>query len=177
MLEPAELQRLIRATKRGPLVPAGAGVPVSFGREALERLLPHRPPMLLVDGITTVDLPGGGVCGHRLLQAHDVGFDGHFPEDSVYPGVLVVETMGQLGLTLNHFVNDGRVDVGDDTTPRRVRATHIHHAAFMAPFMPGDAMTLYAQVAHNDYTMVTLGQAWKGDTLGAVAIFEVFVDE
>jgi hypothetical protein len=37
-------------------------------------------------------------------------------------------------------------------------------------------MTLHAKVAHHDYTMVALGQAWKGDTLAAFAISEVYVD-
>lgn len=176
MLETDELHRLIRASKRGPLVPPGAGVAVSYGRDEVRRLLPHRPPMLFVDGVDVVDLPGEAVRGHRTLEASHVGFDGHFPEEPVLPGVLVVEAMGQLGLTLDHFVNRDRIDVPPDAAPRRVRATHIHHATFIAPFRPGDTMTLHAKVAHNDYTMVTLGQAWKGDALAALAIFEVLVD-
>ncbi|HZI80289.1 MAG TPA: 3-hydroxyacyl-ACP dehydratase FabZ family protein [Vicinamibacterales bacterium] len=176
MLEPDELRRLIRTARREPLVPEGTGTPVSVASSELQRLLPHRPPMLLLDGVDAVDLARGAVRGHRRLQPEDLGFAGHFPGDPIYPGVLVVEAMGQLGLTLLHFAGEGRADVPVDATPRPVRATHVHHASFIASFAPGDTMVLHSQVAHNDYTFVAIGQAWKGSTLAAIAVSEVYVD-
>lgn len=175
MLDPQELQQLIKRAKRGPLV--SQGVPVAIGRHELERLLPHRSPMLLVDTVDLVDREARAVRGARLLRPDDLGFAGHFPGEPIYPGVLVIETMGQLALMLPHFALDDRLDVPDGHTPRRVRATHIHHAAFIAPFHPGDVMTLHAGIVHADYTMVAVGQAWRGDQLAAFAVCEVFIDE
>ena len=177
MLEAAELQQLKLEAKRGPLVEAGTGVPVSIGVDGLQRLLPHRAPMLLVDGIDIVDLDTGGVRGHRVLRPGDLGFAGHFPSEPIYPGVLVVEAMGQLALTLLHFVGGRRIDVPDGLAPRPVRAIHVHHASFIAPLRPGDTVTLCARIAHDDYTMIATQQAWRGDTLAAFAISEVLVDE
>jgi 3-hydroxyacyl-[acyl-carrier-protein] dehydratase len=177
VLDSDELHQLIRTAKRGPLVSSGTGTAVSLGVGPLERLLPHRAPMLLVDSIDAVDLAHGSLRGHRVLRPTDLGFEGHFPGDPIYPGVLVVEAMGQLAITLVHFSGEQQTDVPAGVIPKRVRATHVHHATFIASFQPGDTMTLYAQVVHNDYTLVALGQAWKGDTLAAFAIFEVFVDE
>src|SRR3954447_3700783 len=71
VLDPGDLRQLIAAAKRGPLVTAGSGVAVSVGSDGLQRLLPHRPPMLLVDGIDTVDLANRAVRGHRLLRPDD----------------------------------------------------------------------------------------------------------
>ena len=60
----------------------------------------------------------------------------------------------------------------------RVRAVHIHRATFLAPFAPGDTMTLHAQVVDADeWTMVAAGQAWNRDTLAAFAVSEVYLDE
>lgn len=177
MIGADELQPLIKRAKRAPLMPAASGVPVHFGADALDRLLPHRPPMRLVDAIDRLDLDTGTVRGQRALRPEDLGFAGHFPGDPIYPGVLVIEAMGQLGITLLHFAVGGHYDVAPDVAPRKVRATHVHHATFVASFQPGDTMTLYAQVAHADYTLIGLAQAWKGDQLAAFAVCEVFVDE
>jgi 3-hydroxymyristoyl/3-hydroxydecanoyl-(acyl carrier protein) dehydratase len=172
------LRALVARLRSAPLLPAGAGTAVSHARTALERLLPHRPPMLLVDTIDAIDVPGRTVRGHRYLAPEDFGFAGHFPDDPIYPGALVVEAIGQLGLTLLHFTAAGMADVLPAAPTRRVRAVHIHRATFVAPFTAGDTMTLHAQVVDADgLTMIAAGQAWNGDRLAAFAISEVYLDE
>lgn len=167
----------IRGIRRRPIVPDGAGVPVSIGTAEITRLLPHRPPMLLLETIDVIDLDARAVRGRRTLRSGDLGFDGHFPGDAIYPGVLLIEMMGQLGITLLHFIGGRTTAVPTDVVPPRVRATHIHHATFLEATRPGDELTLHAAVVSNDFTMIAAAQVFTRGVLAAYTVAEVYIDE
>jgi len=179
-MDPTDLpQSLTKRVRRAPLwePPDGAG-PVSIGRGGIERLLPHRDPFLLLDEITGIDLGARAIRGRRRIDLAASVFRGHFPGRPVYPGVLQLEMIGQLGLCLLHCIWTGSTTIRDDTRPRDARAVRIQQAQFQEAVLPGDDLTLVCQVIElDDFVGVCAGQIWRGGTLCSFGFMEVyFVD-
>ena len=64
--------------------------------DQIKAIIPHRPPMLLIDKITEIE-PGKKSVGIKQVSGNEQFFPGHFPEYAVMPGVLIVEALAQVG--------------------------------------------------------------------------------
>jgi 3-hydroxyacyl-[acyl-carrier-protein] dehydratase len=178
-VEADAIATLTRSAKKRPIwTPGPETREVSLGRDAVERLLPHRDPFLFVEGITAIDLSVPGLAGRRRIDPADPIFVGHFPGAPVYPGVLQIETMGQLGICLACFAAKKTHEVPPGTTPPPVRALKIHTALFLSEVLPGDEITILASLLESDgYGAVCAGQVLKGGSPASFAVMEVYLVE
>ncbi len=127
---------------------AAERVPRVLDIEAIKDLLPHRYPMLLVDRILDFE-PGKWIRGVKNITAGDPVFLGHFPQKSVFPGVLIVEAMAQTGGCL---VLQGLAD----RHSKLLYFMAIDKAKFRRPVVPGDQMVMDIEVISHKSKVVKL---------------------
>ncbi|MCB1477847.1 MAG: 3-hydroxyacyl-ACP dehydratase FabZ [Rhodobiaceae bacterium] len=96
-------------------------------------MLPHRYPFLLIDRIIEINDDYSGI-GMKNVTANEPHFMGHFPEQPIMPGVLIVEGMAQAAGTI------ALIKEASDVA-KRVYFMSINEAKFRRPVVPGD--TLY----------------------------------
>ena len=71
-----------------------------YDSNAIEKIIPHRYPFLLVDSIESMDVEAGKIVGYKAVTANEPFFQGHFPGNHIMPGVLIVEALAQVGAVL-----------------------------------------------------------------------------
>jgi len=123
------------------------------------RLLPHRYPFLLVDRITSL-VPRHTVKGIKNVTVNEPFFQGHFPDRPVFPGVLILEGMAQVGGCLAYC------SVPEMIGERLVYFAGIDKARFRKPVIPGDQIEYRMELLkHKRMIMVMKGQAFVDDQL------------
>ena len=129
---------------------------------AIERILPHRYPFLLVDRVD--EIGEERIIARKLVSRNEPFFNGHFPGHPVMPGVLIIEALAQAGALLAAHV------VAFSQETHVVYFMAIDNARFRKPVVPGDVLTLDVVPLRKGKAIWKLkGEARVGDVLVAEA--------
>jgi UDP-3-O-[3-hydroxymyristoyl] N-acetylglucosamine deacetylase/3-hydroxyacyl-[acyl-carrier-protein] dehydratase len=141
---------------------------VIFDVNAIQRILPHRYPFLLVDKIIDFQMDER-VVGVKNVTMNEPFFQGHFPGQPIMPGVLIVEALAQTGgvLMLNGIENPGN---------KLVFFMAINNVKFRKPVVPGDQLILEVQVMNRRSKVIQIrGQAFVDGNVVAEGEFTAAV--
>ena len=95
---------------------------------AIERILPHRYPFLLVDRVD--EIGEERIIARKLVSRNEPFFDGHFPGHPVMPGVLIVEALAQAGGILCFFSGHLKPRGGSTTYLAVIDHTRVEREAY-----------------------------------------------
>ena len=107
----------------------------AIGIDDIKRMIPHRYPFLLIDGVTDI-VAETSAKGIKNVSANEPHFQGHFPEKPVMPGVLIIEAMAQTAAVLVVAT------LGQGVAGQLVYFMTIDQARFRKPVVPGDRLEL-----------------------------------
>ena len=129
---------------------------------AIQKIMPHRYPMLLVDRVLKLEGDERAV-GIKNVTINEPFFSGHYPNTPIMPGVLIVEAMAQLGgLLLSQRL---------ETTGKIAVLLSLDKVKLRHPVTPGDQLVLEARTVRSTSRMATIeGRAFVGGKPAAEAL-------
>jgi UDP-3-O-[3-hydroxymyristoyl] N-acetylglucosamine deacetylase/3-hydroxyacyl-[acyl-carrier-protein] dehydratase len=153
-------QQIRRQTTKKEIPLLDTTKPAVMDIEMIKKLLPHRFPFLMVDRV--LELTASHVIGIKNITYNEAFFQGHFPEEHVFPGVLLIETIAQVGgiLVLNGV---------DEPERYSTYFLKVDKMKFKHKVIPGDTVVVRCDLVEpvRRNIVIMYGQAFVGEKLVA----------
>jgi 3-hydroxyacyl-[acyl-carrier-protein] dehydratase len=116
--------------------------------DEIKELIPHRNPFLFLDKLFNIEKLTSAT-GYKVFTDNEPFFEGHFPEKSVVPGVILVEMMAQTAAALIAY------SIKEETFDKIVYLMNISDTKFRKPVFPNDEVYAYVKASRSR------GRVWK----------------
>jgi len=136
--------------------------------EEIKKLIPHRNPFLFIEECKIIK---NGKIGEsfRTFRENEYFFEGHFPNNPIVPGVVIVEAMAQTaGVVVSQNLNKN-----DDQS---VLFMSINKAKFRKPVLPNYKIIFYVEMLNNIKNVYKfLGKAYHNEAIVAESEFSAMI--
>ena len=136
--------------------------------EDIKKLIPHREPFLFIDELSVIEK---GKIGEsfKTFEETEYFFEGHFPNNPIVPGVVIVEAMAQ---TAGVVVSDNLINAEDQS----VLFMSINKAKFRKPVLPNYKIKFYVELMNNIKNVYKFsGKAYHDKFLVAESEFSAMI--
>jgi 3-hydroxyacyl-[acyl-carrier-protein] dehydratase len=137
--------------------------------EKIKLMIPHRYPFLMVDRVANLQA-NKSALGIKNVSAGEPHFVGHFPDQAVMPGVMIVEAMAQTAGVLVVY------SLGAEAQGKLVYFMSIDEARFRKLVLPGDQIKIYVRIERNRANVWKfVGDCYVDETKVAEATFSAMI--
>ena len=136
----------------------------SLSAKELLSVLPHRFPMLLLDSIIDYETDKWAI-GKKMVSIDGWYFNGHYPDNPIFPGSLLLEAMSQAATFLV-------ISVYPDEAKPQILFAGAKTVRFLKPIYPGDELTIYCHIIKSVRGLYTIASKAKctGEIVGSADI-------
>lgn len=129
--------------------------------EEIKKIIPQRSPFLLIDRIEEL-IPGKRAVGKKCVSYNEPYFTGHFPDEPVMPGVLIIEALAQVGAVICLSLEENK--------GKNSYFGGINKARFRNKIVPGDVVTLEVELIKSKGNVgIATAKAYEGSKVYAQA--------
>ena len=143
---------------------------MKIGIEKIKKLLPHRYPFLFIDWCEIVDVGKKG-RGYRKFLSGEYFFKGHFPNNPIVPGVILIEALAQTaGAVISHSL------LGN--SKKSVLFLSISNAKFRKPVLPNDELIFHVKLLNKMQSVYKFyGEAIRESDKVCEAVYSAMIIE
>ncbi len=136
--------------------------------EEIKKLIPHRDPFLFVDTCEII-IPGDHGKSEKLFSTNEYFFKGHFPDNPIVPGVIIIEAMAQTaGIVVSYKLREFK--------EKSVLFMSLNKAKFRKPIRPDEKVSFEVKFINSVRDVYKFeGTCYKGDVKVSEAEFSAMI--
>ena len=136
--------------------------------EEIKNLIPHRDPFLFVDSCEII-IPGDHGKSEKLFSTNEYFFKGHFPDNPIVPGVIIIEAMAQTaGIVVSYKLREFK--------EKSVLFMSVNKAKFRKPIRPDEKVSFEVKFINSVRDVYKFeGICYKGDVKVSEAEFSAMI--